>query len=79
VAEEVIVYTTPFCVSCDQLKSYLTKNGIAFVQKDLMMDEDAADLLDDHNIRSAPALQIDGKLYGGADLSPEKVDALLGI
>ena len=76
---EVIVYTTPFCVSCEQLKAYLNKRGVEFVQKDLMMDEDAADLLENKNIRSTPALQVGSEIYAGADLAPDKIDALLGI
>ena len=38
----VIVYSTPLCVPCDQLKSYLRERGVDFTAKDLMMDEDAA-------------------------------------
>lgn len=77
--QEVIVYTTPFCVPCDQLKSYLESHGVAFTTRDLMMDEDAQDKIDDAGIRSTPILEVDGELYAGPALAPEKVKALLNL
>ena len=74
---QVVVYSTPLCVPCEQLKRYLAGKGVAFTVKDLLMDEAAAELLDSLNIRSAPALGIDGKVYAGADLDPGRIDALL--
>ena len=38
---EVVVYTSPFCAPCEQLKQYLTANGVQFKVRDLMMDEAA--------------------------------------
>jgi len=40
---DIIVYTSPFCAPCEQLKKFLTSNGVAFEVKDLLMDEDAQD------------------------------------
>ena len=54
-------------------------HDVEFVVKDLMMDEDAADRLDDLGIRSTPALEVNGEVYAGAQLTPEKVDDLLGL
>ena len=76
-APEVIVYSTPFCVPCEQLKRYLSDKGVAFTVRDLMMDEAAADRLEQHGIRSTPALEVDGALYAGEALTPEKVSELL--
>ena len=75
----VIVYSTPLCAPCEALKSYLKEQGVAFVAKDLMMDEDAADKLAALNIRSSPALEVDGEILAGSTLTQEKVNSLLGI
>lgn len=78
-AEKVIVYSTPLCPPCEQLKKYLTSRNVEFIVKDLMMDEAAADLMASHNIRSAPALQVGDEILSGQELKPERIDALLGI
>lgn len=78
-AEKVIVYSTPLCPPCEQLKKYLTSRNVEFIVKDLMMDEAAANLMASHNIRSAPALQVGDEILSGQELKPERIDALLGI
>lgn len=75
----VIVYSTPLCAPCEALKSYLKEHGVPFTAKDLLMDEEAADKLAALNIRSTPALEVDGEILAGAALTQEKVDSLLGI
>lgn len=75
---DVVVYTSPMCVPCEQLKRYLTQLGVAYRVRDLLMDEDAQDRLDEARIRSTPALEVDGVIYPGAALSPEKVRELVG-
>jgi glutaredoxin len=74
----VVVYTTALCPPCDDLKAYLKSLGIPFETADPMMDEDAAEFLEDNNIRSAPALRVDDQVVAGAALTPERVDELLG-
>jgi glutaredoxin len=76
---EVIVYSTPLCQPCEQLKNYLREKGVAFTAKDLMMDEDAAEFIDEKNIRTSPVLQVGETLLHGRDLEPGKIDALLGL
>ena len=77
---EVIVYTTPFCAPCEQaLKRFLKDNGVAFTVRDLMMDEDAQDRLEERGIRSTPALEVDGEIYAGEKLDPARVRELVGI
>ena len=78
-AQKVIVYSTPLCAPCEQLKGYLKAHNVAFVAKDLMVDEDAAAFIESRNIRSSPILQVDDILLYGPDLGPEKVDKLLGL
>ncbi len=74
---ELIIYSTPLCAPCEVLKRILTTEGLDFVVKDLMVDEAAAELMDVNGIRSVPVLGIDGALYHGEALRPEKLVALL--
>ncbi len=76
---DIIVYSTPLCQPCEQLKSYLKDLGVDFTAKDLMMDEEAAEFIDDQNIRTSPILQVGDTLLHGADLEPAKIDKLLGL
>jgi len=78
-ASVVIVYSTPLCAPCEELKAYLRARGVAFVVKDLLMDEAAAERLEARGIRTAPALEIDGEILAGAALNPQTVAALLGL
>jgi glutaredoxin-like protein NrdH len=78
-ARDVIVYTSPMCAPCEQLKRFLTANGVTYRVRDLLMDEDAQDRLDEARIRSTPALEVDGHIYAGDALTPDKVRELLGI
>ncbi len=76
--QNIVVYTSPMCAPCEQLKGYLKRLGVAFRVRDLLMDEDAQDRLDEARIRSTPALEVNGILYAGSELTPEKVRALVG-
>ena len=73
----IVVYTTPLCAPCEALKRALAARGLAFRTVDLLMDEEAAERLEEHGIRSAPALEVDGRLYAGAQLAPDRLDAVL--
>lgn len=77
--QKVIVYSTPLCAPCEQLKRYLRDSGVEFVVRDLMMDEEAAELMESRNIRTSPALQVGEEILAGPDLHPEKIDALLDL
>ena len=76
---DVIVYSTPLCQPCEQLKSYLRDKGVEFTAKDLMMDEYAAEFIDDKNIRTSPVLQVGDALLHGVELEPDNIDRLLGL
>ena len=76
-APRLVVYSTPACTPCEALKRILATEGLPFEVKDLLVDEEAAALLERHGIRSAPALGIDGKIYAGEDLKPDRLVALL--
>ena len=75
---EVVVYSTPFCVPCEQLKRALSARGVAFRVRDLMLDEAAAARLEEHEIRATPALEVDGAIFAGQTLSPDTLDRLFG-
>jgi len=77
--KDVVVYTTPFCAPCDALKRYLTSHDVPFRVRDLLMDEDAQDRLDEARIRSTPVLEIDGELHVGDALAPDNVKRLLDL
>ncbi len=76
---DVIVYTSPFCAPCEALKKYLTAQGVQFRVRDLLMDEEAQDRLDEARIRSTPALEVDGELFAGDALNADNVRQLLGL
>ena len=78
-AQDVVVYTTPFCAPCDALKRYLSSHDVAFRVRDLLMDEDAQDRLEEARIRSTPVLEIDGELHVGDALAPDNVKRLLDL
>ena len=67
----------PFCAPCEALKRQLTARGVAFTVRDLMMDEGAADRLEEAGVRSSPALEFNGAIHAGEALAPDRLDALL--
>jgi len=78
-AREVIVYSTPLCAPCERLKAYLRAQEVPFRVVDLLLDEAAAERLEALNIRSLPALEVDGEVLAGRDLEPARIDRLLGL
>lgn len=64
---DVIVYTTPLCAPCEDVKRYLRERAIPFRVVDILLDEAAADMLNEHGIFTAPAISIDGTLIEGFD------------
>ncbi|MBT6277531.1 MAG: glutaredoxin family protein [Chromatiales bacterium] len=72
----VTVYSTPFCAPCEALKRELDARNVTYSVCDLMMDEDAADRLYDLGIRGAPALEVDGEVYGSDTLDHDQLERL---
>ncbi|MHB8575118.1 MAG: glutaredoxin family protein [Dehalococcoidia bacterium] len=75
--QRVVVYSTPLCGPCEELKAYLRASGISFTVRDVLTDEDAAAELEDRGIWSTPALQVDDEYVEGFDAV--RVKALLGL
>jgi glutaredoxin len=61
------------------LKRILTTEGLDFEVKDLMVDSEAAALMESLGIRTSPALGIDDRVYAGDDLRPDRLVALLDL
>jgi glutaredoxin len=76
---KLVVYSSPLCAPCEALKRLLASEGLVFEVRDVMVDETAATLLETHGIRTTPALGIDGDLYAGDDLQPDRLVALLDL
>jgi len=74
---EVVVYSTPLCAPCEELKAYLRGRGVAFRVRDVLIDEDAAEELERRAIWSAPALSLGDTFIEGFDRA--RIDALLGL
>ena len=78
-AKDITVYTTPLCAPCDALKKFLAANSVVFDVRDLLMDEDAQDRLDEAGIRSSPVLEIDGELIVGEPLNVDNLKNRLNL
>jgi glutaredoxin-like protein NrdH len=78
-AAELIIYSTPACAPCESLKRILISEGLRFQVKDLLVDEEAATLMEQHGIRSVPVLSVDGELHYGEGLELHRLAALLDL
>ena len=75
--QDVIVYSTPFCVPCEQLKEYLRLRRVPFSVQDPHMDEEAADYLESRGLYTTPVLRVGEETLAGFQRA--QVDALLGL
>ncbi len=69
VAVPITVFSSPLCGPCERMKAWLTERGYPFVVRDVMMDEEAGELLESHDIRSTPVLQVGEQFVIGLDLA----------
>jgi glutaredoxin 3 len=57
--KNVIVYSTPTCHFCGITKEFLTKHGIAYIEKDVSNDQEAArEMIDKSDQTSVPVVVI---------------------
>jgi|TARA_B110000459_G_C16404152_1_gene399988 glutaredoxin len=63
------VFSSPLCGPCERMKAWLTEHDYPFVVRDVMMDEEAGELLEAHDIRSTPALQVGDRFVVGLDIA----------
>ena len=74
----VVVYTTPTCTFCTQVKSHLRKNKIRFTEIDVAADQGAAQrMMSKSGQAGVPQLDIGGQVIVGFD--KKKINERLGI
>jgi len=73
---EVLVYTTPTCGYCHQVKQYLAQQEVAYREIDVAADpQAAAEMVKLSGQRGVPVLDIDGQVVIG--FNPTRIDQLL--
>lgn len=77
-AEKILVYGTPTCPYCQQVKSYLKEKNITFEDFDVSQDQEKlAEMQDKSGQMGVPVIDIDGKIIKGFDR--EELNQALGI
>ena len=66
-AAPVVVYTRAHCRACDQVKQYLSSAGVAYVSRDVDVDEGAYDELVARGWRFVPMTFIGDRAIKGFD------------
>jgi len=75
---EIIVYSTPTCGYCVQLKDWLKERNIEFKEIDLSQSQEAIDdFVKKTGQMAVPAIEIDGEIIIGFDIA--KIKAKLNI
>jgi glutaredoxin-like YruB-family protein len=76
--KRVIVYTTPTCPHCTNLKNYLRRNQVPFRDVDVSKDQKMAqELVRKSGQQGVPQTEINGRIIVGFDKS--KIDQMLGL
>ncbi|MDD3807365.1 MAG: glutaredoxin domain-containing protein [Candidatus Marinimicrobia bacterium] len=76
--KRVIVFTTPTCTYCYQVKRYLTEQGIRFKEVDVSLNTKAADdMFRKSGQKGVPQLWINNRPIVGFDRP--KIDKLLNL
>ena len=76
--KRVIVYTTPTCPHCTNLKNYLRRNQVPFRDVDVSKDQKMAqELVRKSGQQGVPQTEINGRIVVGFDKS--KIDQMLGL
>lgn len=74
----VIIYSTPTCVYCHNLKEYLKSKNIEYKEIDVSKDEKELEkMVAISGQMGVPVIDIDGNIVIGFD--KQKVDELLGL
>lgn len=73
----IVIFIQPGCPPCDALKAYLSAKGIEYEDRDVSVDQAAAqDLVYKYGSHSTPTTVIGEEILVGFD--PERLDQLLG-
>ena len=74
--KRVIVYTTPACPFCGNLKTYLEEKGIEYEEYDVSKDQERLkEMLKKTGRGSVPVIDIEGRVIVGFD--PERIEKAL--
>ncbi len=68
VGPELTVFSSPLCGPCERMKMWLSERDYDFTVRDVMMDEEAGELLESQDIRTTPALQVGDHFIVGFDV-----------
>ena len=72
----VLIYTTPTCGYCHQVKNYLSQRGVSYVERDLSREPGAAqEVMRLTGQQGVPVTVIDGQAVLGANMP--RIDQLL--
>jgi glutaredoxin 3 len=72
----VVIYTTPTCGYCHQVKNYLSRRGVSYVERDLSRDPGAAqEMVRLTGQQGVPVTLIEGQAVLGANMP--QIDQLL--
>jgi len=64
----VVVYTTPACPYCYQVKEFLSRQGVPFVEKNVAADRQAAmEMVRLSGQQGVPVITVDGQVVVGFD------------
>ncbi|OAT51958.1 transcriptional regulator Spx [Providencia heimbachae] len=77
-SQNVIIYTTPTCPDCRQLKEWLTKMYIPFEERDLTDPHIMAEAKARTGVRVAPITLIGDKVFYGTFIS-QKPDLIVAL
>lgn len=67
-SHNIIVYSTPSCPYCHMAKEFLSSKNISFVDKNVAIDDVAADeMINKSGQMGVPVIDIDGKVIIGFD------------
>ena len=65
-AKKVLIYTTPVCVYCRMVKSFLSARGVSYEEVDVLENEEArAEMFRKSGSRVVPVIDIEGALVVG--------------
>ncbi|MGY9075209.1 MAG: glutaredoxin family protein [Acidimicrobiales bacterium] len=66
---EITVFSTALCAPCELMKAWLTEHEYPFTVRDPMMDEEAGELLESHDIRTTPVMLVGERFVVGLDIA----------
>jgi len=76
--KKTTVYSTQTCPWCKKVKDYLTEKGIAFEDKDVAADQEAAqEMIKKSGQMGVPVIDVEGTVIIGFD--QQALDAALGL